>query len=122
MLPKAGAEACPQRRYKCGVWKPAEEKVADGHQENSVVLFIKVYMAELSYRVFYERLAEGGYQVIVPALPEIITYGRTLDEAREMAQDAILCHIKGLLKDGEEIPEDSSLSGPPICEELQVSV
>ncbi|OFV99339.1 MAG: hypothetical protein A3F68_06845 [Acidobacteria bacterium RIFCSPLOWO2_12_FULL_54_10] len=79
-------------------------------------------MAELSYRVFYERLAEGGYQVIVPALPEIITYGRTLDEAREMAQDAILCHIKGLLKDGEEIPEDSSLSGPPICEELQVSV
>ena len=79
-------------------------------------------MAEYAYRVIYEPIAEGGYQVIVPALPEIITYGRTLEEAREMARDAILCHIQGLLKDGEEIPEDPALEEPPISEELQVSV
>ena len=56
------------------------------------------------YTVIYELLAEGGYQVIVPALLGIITYGRTIEEAREMAKDAIITHIRGLLKDGEEIP------------------
>jgi antitoxin HicB len=56
-------------------------------------------MSEYGYRVIYEPLAEGGFQVIVPALPGIVTYGRTIDEAREMAQDAISCHIQGLLKD-----------------------
>ena len=59
--------------------------------------------AEYGYIVIYERLLEGGYQVIVPALPGIVTYGRTLEEAREMAEDAIRCHLRALLKDGEDI-------------------
>ncbi|MCH8268833.1 MAG: type II toxin-antitoxin system HicB family antitoxin [Acidobacteria bacterium] len=79
-------------------------------------------MAEYGYRVIFERIPEGGYQVIVPALPEIITYGRTLDEAREMARDAILCHIEGLRKDGEEIPRDPFLEDPPIIEQVKVAV
>ncbi len=79
-------------------------------------------MAEYGYRVIFERIPEGGYQVIVPALPEIITYGRTLDEAREMARDAILCHIEGLRKDGEEIPLDPFLEDPPIIEQVKVAV
>lgn len=49
-----------------------------------------------------------GYQVIVPLLPGLITYGRTLTEAREMARDAIRCHIEGLRKDGERIPDEKS--------------
>jgi len=57
-------------------------------------------------------LAEGGFQVIVPALPGIVTYGRTIEEAREMAQDAISCHVQGLLKDNEEIPGDPFASEP----------
>jgi antitoxin HicB len=79
-------------------------------------------LTEHGFHVIYERLAEGGYQVIVPALPAIITYGRTLEEARDMAQDAIVCHVRGLLKNGEEIPEDPFLQEPPICEELKVTV
>ena len=47
-----------------------------------------------------------GYQVTVPLLPGVITYGRTLDEAREMARDAIRCHLEGLRKDGERIPNE----------------
>jgi|SRR5208282_627548 len=47
-----------------------------------------------------------GYQVTVPLLPGLITYGRTLDEAREMARDAIKCHLEGLRKDGEPIPDE----------------
>ena len=63
-------------------------------------------MSEYGYRVIYEPLTEGGFQVIVPTLPGIVTYGRTIEEAREMAQDAIACHLQGLLKDDEEIPKD----------------
>ena len=52
----------------------------------------------------YEALSEGGYRVIVPALPGIVTYRRYIEEAREMARDAIVCHVRGLLEDGEAIP------------------
>ncbi len=79
-------------------------------------------MSEYGYRVIYEPLTEGGFQVIVPALPGIVTYGRTIDEAREMAQDAISCHIQGLLKDNEEIPVDPFAGGPPVIEELKIAV
>jgi antitoxin HicB len=79
-------------------------------------------MAEYGFTVIYEPLEEGGYQVIVPALPEIVTYGRTLAEAKEMAGDAIACHLRGLLKDNEEIPEDPFATAPPITEELKVTI
>lgn len=55
-----------------------------------------------------ENPAWPGYQVTVPLLPGLITYGRTLAEAREMARDAIRCHIEGLRKDGEPIPDEKS--------------
>lgn len=61
-------------------------------------------MSEYGYTVIYAALSEGGYEVIVPALPGIVTYGRYIEEAREMARDAIVCHLRGLLKDSEAIP------------------
>lgn len=79
-------------------------------------------MSEYGSRVIYEPLAEGGFKVIVPALPGIVTYGRTIEEAREMAQDAIACHLQGLLKDDEEIPKDPFASEPPVVEELKMAV
>lgn len=63
-------------------------------------------VSEYGYTVIYEPLVEGGFQVIVPALAGLVSFGRTLEEARAMAQDAITCHLKGLVNDGEEIPED----------------
>jgi predicted RNase H-like HicB family nuclease len=50
--------------------------------------------------------SNAGFQVTVPALPGLVTYGRTLAEAREMARDAIECHIDGLRKSGEPIPNE----------------
>ena len=78
-------------------------------------------MPTYKYTVVYEELSEGGYQVIAPALPGLLTYGRNLPEAREMAEDAIRCHIRGMLKDHEEIPENPFVSKPPVQEELTVS-
>jgi|SRR5580692_543975 antitoxin HicB len=60
----------------------------------------------------------SGYQVTVPLLPGLITYGRTLAEAREMARDAIRCHLEGLKKDGERIPDE----GSTIQEKLRVAL
>ena len=39
-----------------------------------------------------------------------------------MAQDAISCHIEGLLKDNEEIPVDPFAGEPPVIEELKIAV
>ena len=72
-------------------------------------------MSEHGYTVIYEALTEGGFQALVPAFAGLVTYGRTVDEAREMARDAIVCHLQGLLKDREEIPEDPFVSGQPIA-------
>ena len=35
-------------------------------------------MKEYSYTVFFEPQKEGGYNVVVPAIPEICTFGNTL--------------------------------------------
>lgn len=79
-------------------------------------------VTEHGYTVIYEPLTVGGYQVIVPALPGIVTYGRSLEEARDMAEDAIRCHLRALMKDGEEIPEDPFTGQQPISEELKVTL
>jgi len=53
---------------------------------------------------------EGSdYGVSFPDLPGCVTAGRTLDEARSMAEEALALHIEGLVDDGEAIPEPSSL-------------
>ena len=36
--------------------------------------------------------------------------------------DAIRCHLQGLLKDGEPIPEDPFVQEKPLIEELKVTV
>jgi predicted RNase H-like HicB family nuclease len=64
---------------------------------------------EYAYTVTYEPVEEGGYQVIVPLLPGLITYGRNFEEARKMARDALRCHIEGLAKEKESIPQEKGI-------------
>jgi predicted RNase H-like HicB family nuclease len=56
------------------------------------------------FTVIIERQPEGEYLVSVPALPGCYTEGQTLEEAREMATDAIRAYCASLLKRGEPIP------------------
>ena len=56
--------------------------------------------------MLFEPIEEGGYNVIVPAIPEICTFGETLEEAREMTKDAIRCYLESAVKLGEPIPKD----------------
>lgn len=64
---------------------------------------------ELSYTVLYESIRDKGFQVTVPLLPGLVTFGRTFNEAREMARDAIRCYIEALKEGKEFVPRENSL-------------
>ena len=53
--------------------------------------------------------AESDYGVSFPDFPGAVTAGSTLDEAREMAEEALAFHVEGLIEDGETLPQPSSL-------------
>lgn len=64
---------------------------------------MKTYIALL-------RKEEGSsYGVDFPDFPGCITGGETMDAAYREAPEALQLHIKGMLEDGEDIPEPSSL-------------
>jgi predicted RNase H-like HicB family nuclease len=74
-------------------------------------------MKILNFTVVMTPDETGGYVVTCPALPGLVTEGDTLEEAREMAADAIRGYIESLQIDGEPIPTDK-----PIIEEVTVEV
>jgi antitoxin HicB len=77
-------------------------------------------MAEYRYTAYFEPNPEGGYTVIFPAIPELVTFDRTLEEARTVANDALRCHLEGLMKYGESLPEEQRAWGGPMREEIAV--
>ncbi|MBI4963789.1 MAG: type II toxin-antitoxin system HicB family antitoxin [Desulfomonile tiedjei] len=52
---------------------------------------------------------DSDFGVDFPDFPGCITAGKTLDEANKRASEALKFHIKGMLEDGDPIPEPSSL-------------
>lgn len=60
----------------------------------------------LHYNLVFRPEPEGGYTVLVPALPGCVTYGESLEEAREMAGDAIGAYLKSVKKHKEDILSD----------------
>ncbi|MBD0327490.1 MAG: type II toxin-antitoxin system HicB family antitoxin, partial [Pyrinomonadaceae bacterium] len=50
-------------------------------------------------------------------LPGLVTEGDTLEEAREMAADAIRGYLEVLIEDGEPVPTDNA-----ITEEIAVEI
>lgn len=60
---------------------------------------------EQSFAVVLEPLEEGGYLVLVPSLPEVVTHGETEEEALEMARDAIRLVLDHRRQQGDTIPE-----------------
>ena len=54
--------------------------------------------------MLFEPAEEGGYVVTCPALPGLVTEGDTLEEARQMAGDALRGYLESFRKDGQSIP------------------
>ncbi|HZZ60535.1 MAG TPA: type II toxin-antitoxin system HicB family antitoxin [Roseiarcus sp.] len=61
------------------------------------------------YIAIIHKEPESDYGVSFPDLPGCVTAGATLDEARDMAAEALALHLDGLAEDGEPAPEPSSL-------------
>ena len=60
--------------------------------------------ATLRYGLILEPEADGGFNVIVPAFPEIHTCGDDRDDAIAMARDAIESAVTYYRDEGREAP------------------
>ena len=74
------------------------------------------------FTVLFEPVEEGGYNVRVPSIPEICTFGSTYEEAKAMAEDAIRCYLESAASLGEEIPSDICLNREPRIESVAVDL
>ncbi len=63
-------------------------------------------MTNRQFHIILKPEPEGGFTVVVPSLPGCVTYGETLQEAKEMASDAIKAYITSLKKHKESVPTD----------------
>jgi len=51
----------------------------------------------------------SDYGVSFPDFPGCITAGKTIDEAKDWAHEALLLHLEGLREDGERLPPPTNL-------------
>jgi predicted RNase H-like HicB family nuclease len=51
--------------------------------------------------------------VSFPDFPGCITAGKTIEESRRNAQNALALYISGMIEDGESIPQPSTLDENP---------
>jgi predicted RNase H-like HicB family nuclease len=63
----------------------------------------------MEYIAYLHKEKKSDYGVSFPDFPGCITAGKTLDEARRNAVNALSLHIEGMVEDGEGIPDASSL-------------
>jgi len=66
-------------------------------------------MKTQTYTVLFEYFKDDtaeGFNVVVPALPEIVTWGRTLEEAKANAVEALSCVLESMAEEGEPFPLD----------------
>jgi predicted RNase H-like HicB family nuclease len=61
------------------------------------------------YIAIIHKDPDSDYGVSFPDLPGCVSAGVDLDEARDMAAEALALHLEGLAADGEPIPPPSSL-------------
>ena len=73
-----------------------------------------------SYQISLIPEQEGGYTVLVPALPGCVSYGATIEEATANAREAIGLHLENLAAHKESIP-DSNETAPVFTTLVQVT-
>ena len=63
----------------------------------------------MDYIAYLHKDRNSDFGVSFPDFPGCITAGKTLEEASQMAAEALALHIAGMIEDGVEIPEPSNL-------------
>jgi predicted RNase H-like HicB family nuclease len=64
-----------------------------------------------TYIALLRKAADREYGINFPDFPGCVTAGSTLEEARVIAAEALASHIEGMVEDGTEIPQPSTLDG-----------
>jgi predicted RNase H-like HicB family nuclease len=67
----------------------------------------------MRYAVVIEK-GQTSYGVYVPDLPGCVAVGETIEEAKQLIQEAIAFHLESLQEEGDPIPEPVS-----ICEYVE---
>ncbi len=62
-----------------------------------------------NYIAIVHKEPNSDFGVSFPDFPGCITAGVNIDEAKDMAQDALSLHISGMIEDGEQLPVPSKL-------------
>ena len=62
-----------------------------------------------NYIAIVHKDPKSDFGVSFPDFPGCITAGKNIDEAKDMAQEALTLHIQGMIEDGEKLPAPSKL-------------
>ena len=62
----------------------------------------------MDYVAVIEKANDGSYSAYVPDLPGCVTCGDSVDEARQLIEEAVGLHIESLRAHGEPIPPPSA--------------
>lgn len=62
-----------------------------------------------SYIALLRKESGSDFGVDFPDFPGCVTAGRSLEEARRAAAEALQLHVEGMIEDGEAVPEASDL-------------
>src|SRR5437899_973413 len=63
----------------------------------------------MDYIAYLHKDRKSDFGVSFPDFPGCITAGRTLEEARRRAAEALSFHIAGMVEDGVKIPRPSTV-------------
>lgn len=63
----------------------------------------------MEYIAYLHKDKHSDFGVSFPDFPGCVTVGRTLEEARELAVEALALHMVGMIEDGAPLPEPSTL-------------
>jgi predicted RNase H-like HicB family nuclease len=62
-----------------------------------------------NYIALFEQGENGGYSVVFPDIPGVVTSGDNFDETLRMAHEALAFHAAGLQADGDQVPPPRTL-------------
>ena len=63
----------------------------------------------MDYIAYLHKDRDSDFGVSFPDFPGCVTAGKTLEEARRMAAEALALHIAGMVEDGDVVPDPSNL-------------
>ncbi|TSC58493.1 MAG: hypothetical protein Greene041619_503 [Candidatus Peregrinibacteria bacterium Greene0416_19] len=61
-----------------------------------------------TFQVHFRPEPGGGYTVLVPSLPGCVSFGETLEEAKQMATEAIALYVETLREKNEQVVDDAN--------------